>query len=85
MVVATLTAQGLENGVEGGLLTITLLDTVNAKVLHRITHESAAEPVHAVVYENNVVYSYWSAGAKRTEVDSSSSTSTYISESDFET
>ncbi len=26
--------------------------------------------MHAVVYENNVVYSYWSTGGKRTEVGS---------------
>ncbi|CAM9180241.1 unnamed protein product [Phaeothamnion confervicola] len=61
---------GAAAAAEGSELTLLLLDTVSARVLQRISHQGAAGPVHAAVLENRVVYTYWNARARRTEVGS---------------
>ncbi|CAM9582895.1 unnamed protein product [Ectocarpus sp. 13 AM-2016] len=53
---------------KGQELTVTLVDYVSGRVLHRICHKGAAEPVHMQVSESWVVYSYWSAVSHRTEM-----------------
>ncbi|CAB1113817.1 unnamed protein product [Ectocarpus sp. CCAP 1310/34] len=58
---------GQLNG-KGQELTVTLVDYVSGRVLHRISHKGAAEPVHMQVSESWVVYSYWSAASHRTEM-----------------
>ncbi|CAM9391171.1 unnamed protein product [Chrysoparadoxa australica] len=55
---------------EGSKITCTLVDLVSGRVLHQVTHEHATEPVHAVVFENNVVYSFWNHKSGRTEMSS---------------
>ncbi|CAM9185897.1 unnamed protein product, partial [Ectocarpus sp. 12 AP-2014] len=58
---------GQLNG-KGQELTVTLVDYISGRVLHRISHKGAAEPVHMQVSESWVVYSYWSAVSHRTEM-----------------
>ncbi|CAM9409723.1 unnamed protein product [Laminaria digitata] len=53
---------------KGQELMVTLVDYVSGRILHRISHKGAAEPVHMQVSESWVVYSYWSAANRRTEV-----------------
>lgn len=48
----------------------TVIDTVSAKVIYRIEHDSGAGPVHAVFVENAIIYTYWNSLAKRTELSS---------------
>eukprot|EP00903_Cladosiphon_okamuranus_P020118 g18474.t1 len=52
----------------GQELTVTLVDYVSGRLLHRISHKGASEPVHMQVSESWVVYSYWSAISHRTEM-----------------
>lgn len=40
-------------------LQITVVDTVSAKVIYRLSHEHANGPVHSTIIENMLVYSYW--------------------------
>jgi hypothetical protein len=57
---------------EGASLYVALVDTVSARVVHRmLLNENAAGPVHALLVENQFVVSYWNAKAKRTELCSS--------------
>ncbi|CAM9803288.1 unnamed protein product, partial [Discosporangium mesarthrocarpum] len=67
LAIATLTEGG---GLVGSNLTVLVVDHVSGRVLHRILHKGAAEPVHMVVSESWVVYTYWSAKAHRTEMSS---------------
>ncbi|RHY35446.1 hypothetical protein DYB32_000109 [Aphanomyces invadans] len=48
-----------------GVLHVSLIDGVSGRVVHRVKHRDAAEPVHS---ENWVVYSFWSTKSKRTEL-----------------
>jgi ER membrane protein complex subunit 1 len=53
------------------MLILTLIDTVNARVLHRIEHMHGSEPVQgSFVDGNSFVVSYWNSKAKRTELSS---------------
>ncbi|XP_078174655.1 uncharacterized protein LOC144568245 [Carex rostrata] len=45
-----------------------LIDTVTGRILHRVTHQGAQGPVHAVVSENWVVYHYFNLRAHRYEM-----------------
>ncbi|KAK3137235.1 hypothetical protein QOZ80_5BG0449570 [Eleusine coracana subsp. coracana] len=45
-----------------------LIDAVNGRILHRVTHHGAQGPVHAVVSENWVVYHYFNLRAHRFEM-----------------
>jgi len=40
-------------------LYVSLVDTVSARVLHRVQHVTASGPASIVMSENWVVYSYW--------------------------
>ena len=54
---------------EGASLYVALVDTVSARVVHRmLLNENAAGPVHALLVENQFVVTYWNAKAKRTEL-----------------
>ena len=64
MVVITTTIEGLEDGSLSNIeskMFINIFDTVSGKLLQRIAHESATEPVASVIIENFVVVSYWNA------------------------
>ncbi|XP_020276336.1 ER membrane protein complex subunit 1 [Asparagus officinalis] len=45
-----------------------LIDAVTGRVLHRVTHQGAQGPIHAVVSENWVVYHYFNLRAHRYEM-----------------
>ncbi|CAN0045445.1 unnamed protein product, partial [Choristocarpus tenellus] len=49
---------------------VSVVDYVSGRVLHRIKHKYASEPVHMVVSESWVVYTYWNSFALRTEMSS---------------
>lgn len=49
-------------------LYVSLVDTVSARVLHRVQHTTASAPASIVMSENWVVYSYWNTKAHRTEL-----------------
>lgn len=51
-------------------LQVTVLDTVSAKVIYRIFHDHGVGPIHSVIIENYLVYSYKNYKAKRTELSS---------------
>lgn len=55
---------------ETSTLYATVVDTISAKVIYRIAHESGSGPVNAVIVENSIVYTYWNSLAKRTELSS---------------
>jgi len=52
------------------ILYATVIDTVSAKIIYRLEHDSGSGPVHAVFVENSIVYTYWNSLAKRTELSS---------------
>ncbi|OAY79607.1 ER membrane protein complex subunit 1 [Ananas comosus] len=45
-----------------------LIDAVTGRILHRVTHQGAQGPVHAVVSENWVIYHYFNLRAHRYEM-----------------
>ncbi|CAL9160680.1 uncharacterized protein LOC135634952 [Musa acuminata AAA Group] len=45
-----------------------LIDTVSGRILHRVSHQGAQGPIHAVVSENWVVYHYFNLRAHRHEM-----------------
>ncbi|KAG1330419.1 ER membrane protein complex subunit 1 [Cocos nucifera] len=45
-----------------------LIDTVTGRILHRVIHQGAQGPIHAVVSENWVVYHYFNLRAHRYEM-----------------
>lgn len=45
-----------------------LIDTVSGRILHRVTHQGAQGPIHAVMSENWVVYHYFNLRAHRFEM-----------------
>ncbi|KAJ0962597.1 hypothetical protein J5N97_027719 [Dioscorea zingiberensis] len=45
-----------------------LIDAVSGRILHRVTHQGAQGPIHAVVSENWVVYHYFNLRAHRYEM-----------------
>ncbi|KAH7658285.1 Quinoprotein alcohol dehydrogenase-like protein [Dioscorea alata] len=45
-----------------------LIDAVTGRILHRVTHQGAQGPIHAVVSENWVVYHYFNLRAHRYEM-----------------
>ncbi|URD98088.1 hypothetical protein MUK42_31186 [Musa troglodytarum] len=53
---------------EDALLYAYLIDTVSGRILHRVCHQGAQGPVHAVVSENWVVYHYFNLRAHRYEM-----------------
>ncbi|KAJ8486416.1 hypothetical protein OPV22_018901 [Ensete ventricosum] len=53
---------------EEALLYAYLIDTVSGRILHRVCHQGAQGPVHAVVSENWVVYHYFNLRAHRYEM-----------------
>ncbi|KAH9256285.1 hypothetical protein BASA81_005506 [Batrachochytrium salamandrivorans] len=56
------------SGEEGNTVKMLLVDTVSGRVLHRAVHREAQGPVHAVRFENWLVYSFWNTKALRTEL-----------------
>ncbi|KAI9907941.1 hypothetical protein PsorP6_003227 [Peronosclerospora sorghi] len=50
------------------MLYVSLIDSVAGRILHRVRHAHASGPVQLVQSENWVVYSYWNARDKRTEM-----------------
>ncbi|RHY78565.1 hypothetical protein DYB30_000035 [Aphanomyces astaci] len=50
------------------VLHVSLIDGVSGRIVHRVKHRDAAEPVHLVQSENWLVYSYWNTKSKRTEL-----------------
>lgn len=53
---------------EEALLVVYLIDAVTGRILHRVTHQGAQGPIHAVVSENWVVYHYFNLRAHRYEM-----------------
>lgn len=53
---------------EDSWLVVYLIDIVNGRVLHRMTHHGSTGPVHAVFSENWVVYHYFNLKAHRYEM-----------------
>ena len=51
-------------------LSVMVIDTVSGRVRARVRHRTACGPAHAVMSDNWVVYSYWNAKARRTELGS---------------
>ncbi|KAJ8485685.1 hypothetical protein OPV22_018170 [Ensete ventricosum] len=45
-----------------------LIDTVSGRILHRVSHQGAQGPIHAVMSENWVVYHYFNLRAHRYEM-----------------
>lgn len=41
------------------LLTLTFIDRVSGRIIHRVVHENGASPVHSLIIENNIMISYW--------------------------
>ncbi|CAK4661838.1 hypothetical protein LEN26_005748 [Aphanomyces euteiches] len=53
---------------EQNVLYVSLVDGVSGRIVHRVKHRDAAEPVQMVQSENWLVYSFWSTKSKRTEL-----------------
>ncbi|XP_022131901.1 ER membrane protein complex subunit 1 isoform X2 [Momordica charantia] len=53
---------------EDSWLVVYLIDIVNGRILHRMTHHGSTGPVHAVFSENWVVYHYFNLKAHRYEM-----------------
>ncbi|XP_072964279.1 uncharacterized protein [Typha angustifolia] len=53
---------------EEARLVVYLIDAVTGRILHRVTHQGAQGPVHAVLTENVVVYHYFNLRAHRYEI-----------------
>jgi hypothetical protein len=51
-----------------GDLVATVLDGVSGRVVKRVSHRASSGPVHAVLFDHQVVYTYWSDSGKRTEM-----------------
>ncbi|XP_077210891.1 catalytics [Tasmannia lanceolata] len=50
---------------EEAWLVVYLIDTINGRIIHRVTHAGAQGPVHAVLSENWVVYHYFNLRTHR--------------------
>lgn len=47
---------------------LSLVDTVNARVIYRASLESASNPIYPILIENHIVVTYWNVKSKRCEV-----------------
>lgn len=47
---------------------ISILDGVSGRIIKRFSHRQARGPVHAVLFDNSVVYSFWNIVGKRQEI-----------------
>ena len=57
---------------EAPQLAVYIVDTVTGKLVHHVTHKHGAGPVQLAQSENWVLYCYWNAKARRTEMGSMS-------------
>eukprot|EP00516_Mucochytrium_quahogii_P007906 CAMPEP_0203757822 /NCGR_PEP_ID=MMETSP0098-20131031/10705_1 /ASSEMBLY_ACC=CAM_ASM_000208 /TAXON_ID=96639 /ORGANISM=" , Strain NY0313808BC1" /LENGTH=981 /DNA_ID=CAMNT_0050650059 /DNA_START=164 /DNA_END=3106 /DNA_ORIENTATION=- len=58
----------MENpGVE---LIVTLMDGVSGRIVKRFSHRGSTGPFHSVIYDNMIVYTFWSTVNNRVEVSS---------------
>lgn len=54
-----------------GILTISFIDGISGRILHRISHINGAAPVNGIFLDSSsFVLSYWNYNAKRTELSS---------------
>jgi len=64
------TAEEHETSLEPCRLHVSIMDLVSGKMLYRVTHAQSTGPVHAVINENFIVYTYWNSQLKRPELSS---------------
>ncbi|RLN13818.1 hypothetical protein BBJ28_00017269, partial [Nothophytophthora sp. Chile5] len=65
---ATVSMEASEGAEATPVLHVSLLDSVAGRIIHRVRHTHATGPVRMVQSENWLVYSFWNAKEKRTEL-----------------
>jgi len=51
-----------------GDLLVNVVDGVSGRILKRFSHKNCKGPVHSVLFDNTLIYSYWNVAARRNEV-----------------